>query len=83
MSDLFDDLEDFGAFDDVVSGNVRDPYPELAKQRHETPIQRIDMSAMPGEEGKPVFIVYRHEDIQTDAARQRDVLVERRDPDLR
>ena len=65
MSDLFDDLEDFGAFDDVVSGNVRDPYPELAKQRHETPIQRIDMSAMPGEEGKPVFIVYRHEDIQT------------------
>ncbi len=63
MSDLFDDLEDFGAFDDVVSGNVRDPYPELAKQRHETPIQRIDMSAMPGEEGKPVFIVYRHEDI--------------------
>jgi hypothetical protein len=27
MSDLFDDLEDFGAFDDVVSGNVRDPYP--------------------------------------------------------
>ena len=65
MSDLFDDLADFGAFDDVVSGNVRDPYPELAKQRHETPIQRIDMSAMPGEEGKPVFIVYRHEDIQT------------------
>ena len=64
MSELFDDLEDFGAFDDVVSGNVRDPYPELAKQRHETPIQRIDMSAMPGEEGKPVFIVYRHEDIQ-------------------
>ena len=65
MSDLFDDLEDFGAFDDVVSGNVRDPYPELAQQRRDTPIQRIDMSAMPGEEGKPVFIVYRHEDIQT------------------
>jgi cytochrome P450 len=65
MSDLFDDLEDFGAFDDVVSGNVRDPYPELAQQRRNTPIQRIDMSAMPGEEGKPVFIVYRHEDIQT------------------
>jgi len=68
MSDLYSDLgdlEDFGAFDDVVSGNVRDPYPELAKQRQETPIQRIDMSAMPGEEGKPVFIVYRHEDIQT------------------
>jgi cytochrome P450 len=66
MSDLYSDLgdlEDFGAFDDVVSGNVRDPYPELAQQRRDTPIQRIDMSAMPGEEGKPVFIVYRHEDI--------------------
>lgn len=65
MSELFDELEDFAAFDDVVSGDVRDPYPELAKQRRETPIQRIDMSTMPGEEGKPVFIVYRHEDIQT------------------
>lgn len=60
---LFDDLEDFGAFDDVVSGNVRDPYTELARQRHEEPVQRIDMSAMPGEEGKPVFIVYRHEEV--------------------
>ena len=68
MSDLYSDLgdlDDFGAFDDVVSGNVRDPYPELAQQRRDSPIQRIDMSAMPGEEGKPVFIVYRHEDIQT------------------
>jgi len=60
---LFDDLEDFGAFDDVVSGNVRDPYTELARLRREEPIQRIDMSGMPGEEGKPVFIVYRHEDV--------------------
>ena len=31
MEDLFDDLEDFGSFDEVVSGNVRDPYPELAR----------------------------------------------------
>lgn len=65
MSELFDALEDFAAFDDVVSGNVRDPYPELANQRHETPIHRIETSMLPGEEGKPVFIVYRHEDIQT------------------
>lgn len=64
MEDLFDDLEDFGAFDDVVSGNVRDPYPELARLRREEPIQRIDVSAMPGEEGKPVFIVYRYEEAQ-------------------
>ena len=64
MEDLFDDLEDFGSFDDVVSGNVRDPYPELARLRREEPIQRIDASAMPGEEGKPVFIVYRYEEAQ-------------------
>ena len=64
MSELFDDLEDFGSFDDAVSGDVRDPYPELARLRREEPIQRLDMSAMPGEEGKPVFIVYRYEDAQ-------------------
>lgn len=63
--DLFDDLEDFGSFDDVVSGNVRDPYTEMARLRREEGIQRIDMSVMPGEEGKPLFIVYRHEDIAT------------------
>jgi cytochrome P450 len=62
--DLFDDLEDFGSFDDVVSGDVRDPYTELARLRREEPVQRIDMSGMPGEEGKPVFIVYRYEDVQ-------------------
>ena len=64
MEPLFDDLVDFGAFDDVVSGNVRDPYPELARLRREEPIQRIDVSAMPGEEGKPVFMVYRYEEAQ-------------------
>ncbi len=61
---LFDDLEDFGSFDDAVSGDVRDPYTELARLRREEPVQRIDMSAMPGEEGKPVFIVYRFEEVQ-------------------
>jgi cytochrome P450 len=61
---LFDDLEDFGSFDDVVSGDVRDPYTELARLRREEPVQRIDMSGMPGVEGKPVFIVYRYEDVQ-------------------
>jgi cytochrome P450 len=61
---LFDDLEDFGSFDDVVSGDVRDPYTELARLRREEPVQRIDTSAMPHEESKPVFIVYRHEEVQ-------------------
>lgn len=61
---LFDDLEDFGSFDDVVSGDVRDPYTELARLRREEPVQRIDMSHMPGDQNKPLFIAYRHEDIQ-------------------
>ena len=47
-----------------MSGDVRDPYPELARLRREEPMQRLDMSAMPGEEGKPVFIVYRYEEAQ-------------------
>ena len=34
---LFDDLEDFGEFDDFVSGDVRDPYSELARLRREEP----------------------------------------------
>ncbi|MCV7260100.1 cytochrome P450 [Mycobacterium shimoidei] len=61
---LFDDLEDFGAFDDAVSGDVRDPYTELARLRREQPVQRLDMSGMPHDESKPVFIVYRFEEVQ-------------------
>ncbi|BCO37196.1 cytochrome P450 [Mycobacterium heckeshornense] len=62
--DLFDDLEDFGKFDDVVSGDVRDPYTGLAQMRREQPVQRLDTSTMPHEESKPVFMVYRHEEVQ-------------------
>jgi cytochrome P450 len=61
---LFDDLEDFGAFDDVVSGDVRDPYTQLARLRREEPVQRLDLSGMPHDESKPVFIVYRFEEVQ-------------------
>ena len=65
MEQLFDDLEDFGAFDDAISGDVRDPYTELARLRHEEPVQRLETSgALPHEESLPMFIVYRHEDIQ-------------------
>jgi cytochrome P450 len=60
---LFDDLEDFGAFDEAVAGNVRDPYTELGRMRREQPVQRLDMSVMPHEESKPVFLAYRHDDI--------------------
>lgn len=61
--ELFDELEDFGTFDDAVSGDVRDPYTELARLRREEPVQRIDMSGMPRAESKPVFMVYRHEEV--------------------
>lgn len=64
MEQLFDDLDDFGAFDEAVSGDVRDPYTELARLRREEPVQRLDVSGMPHEESKPVFIVYRYEEAQ-------------------
>jgi cytochrome P450 len=60
---LFDDLEDFGAFDAAVAGDIRDPYTELGRMRREQPVQRLDMSAMPHDEAKPVFFVYRHDEI--------------------
>jgi cytochrome P450 len=60
---LFDDLEDFGSFDDGVAGNVRDPYAELARMRRKEPVQRLDVSGMPHEASKPVFIVYRYDEI--------------------
>lgn len=60
---LFDDLDDFGAFDDAVAGDVRDPYAELGRMRREQPVQRLDMSTMPHDESKPVFFVYRYDDI--------------------
>src|ERR1700739_3131796 len=32
--------------------------------RREQPVQRLDTSTMPHEESKPVFMVYRHEEVQ-------------------
>ena len=60
---LFDDLEDFGSFDDAVSGDVRDPYTELAVRRREGAVQRLDLSGMPHDASKPVFMVYRYDEI--------------------
>jgi cytochrome P450 len=60
---LFDDLEDFGSFDDAVSGDVRDPYTGLAEVRRKGPVQRLDVSGMPHDQAKPVFFVYRYDEI--------------------
>ena len=51
------------SFDDAVSGDIRDPYTELAQQRRDCPIQRIDMPGLAVDQSAPMFIVYRHEDI--------------------
>ena len=57
------DSDELGLFDDAVAGDVRDPYPELAEARRQHPVQQLDSSLMPHEEGQEVFFVYRHEDI--------------------
>lgn len=61
--DAVTDSDELGLFDDAVAGDVRDPYPELADARRATPIQKLDSSLMPHEEGQDVFFLYRHEDI--------------------
>lgn len=55
--------EELGLFDDAIAGDVRDPYPELAEARRATPVQQLDSSLMPHEEGQEVFFLYRHDDI--------------------
>ena len=75
MEQLFDDLADFGSFDDAISGDVRDPYTELARLRREEPVhestcRRVAARGIAADlhrlspRGRPA-----------DAARQRDVLV--------
>ncbi len=61
--DTVTDSDELGLFDDAIAGDVRDPYPELAEARRQHPIQKLDSSLMPHEEGQEVFFVYRHEDI--------------------
>lgn len=57
------ETDEFGLFDDAVAGDARDPYPELARARRETPIQTLDASLMPHDDAHPVYFVYRHDDI--------------------
>jgi len=61
--DAVTDSDELGLFDDAVAGDVRDPYPELADARRANPIQKLDSSLMPHEEGQDVFFIYRHDDI--------------------
>jgi cytochrome P450 len=61
--DAVTDSDELGLFDDSVAGDVRDPYPELADARRANPVQKLDNSLMPHEEGQDVFFIYRHDDI--------------------
>jgi cytochrome P450 len=61
--DAVTDSDELGLFDDAVAGDVRDPYPELADARRANPVQKLDNSLMPHEEGQDVFFIYRHDDI--------------------
>lgn len=63
LQDVVTDSDELGLFDDAVAGDVRDPYPELAEARRTNPIQKLDASLMPHEEGQDVFFLYRHDDI--------------------
>ena len=54
---------DFEVFDDAVAGDARDPYPELALARAAHPVQRLEMSTMPHDQARPVFFVYRYDDV--------------------
>ena len=53
----------FEVFDDAVAGDARDPYPELALARNAHPVQRLEMSDMPHDQARPVFFVYRYDDV--------------------
>lgn len=64
MQLLFEDLADFGEFEDFAAGDVRDPHTELARLRREEPVQRLEIPGIPGEEGKPIFMVYRYAEAQ-------------------
>ena len=57
------DEDEFGAFDDAIAADVRDPYPEFARARRETPVQVLDASMMPHDDAQSVFLVYRYEDV--------------------
>src|SRR5262245_13474972 len=53
----FDDLWELGKFDEAISGNVRDPYTDMANLRRTDPVQRVEDSAMPHKDQAPVFMV--------------------------
>lgn len=60
----FEQFDPMEQFRDSVAGDVRDPYPELARKRRELPVEPIEglITADGGPAGG--FIVYRYDDVQ-------------------
>jgi cytochrome P450 len=60
------EYDPFAAFDDVVAGKNRNPYPALAEKRREAPVSKgltIHPDLLPeGFEPKPEWIAYRYDD---------------------
>jgi cytochrome P450 len=60
------EYDPFAAFDDVVAGTTRDPWPKLAAKRRETPVVKgltISPESLPdGIDAEPGWIAYRYDD---------------------
>jgi cytochrome P450 len=60
------EYDPFSAFDDVVAGTTRDPYPDLVAKRRDTPVHKgmtIPTDALPeGFDVEPGWIAYRYDD---------------------
>jgi cytochrome P450 len=60
------EYDPFAAFDDVVAGTTRDPWPELARRRREEPVSKgltIPADVLPeGYSPEPEWIAYRYDD---------------------
>ena len=60
------EYDPFAAFDDVVAGTTRDPYPSLAVKRRESPVCKdlsIPLDALPeGIEVEPGWMTFRYDD---------------------
>jgi cytochrome P450 len=60
------EYDPFAAFDDVVAGTTRDPWPELARRRRDEPVSKgltISPDVLPeGYSAEPEWIAYRYDD---------------------
>ena len=60
------EYDPFAAFDDVVAGTTRDPWPELARRRRDAPVSKgltISPDVLPEDfSPEPEWIAYRYDD---------------------